>query len=382
MRVLWCTTSMESVFTFGLPIAQALRRAGHEILVATGPDFVGRAEHEGFAATVAGPPAAEAAMAAMGDPLVAASPPEESWHFPVAMFGRQIAPAKYAELRRIGEEWRPDLVLHAPVDLAGALFAASHDLPSLSYGFGQHVERPMLEGFAERVSRLWEKAGLDPDPWAGIYRGTHLDPCPPGLQRGWCPPGTALRHISLPIPGDADGQLPEWFESRPGRPIVYLGLGTVPIYNRPDAFRSLLLPFAARSDIEVVATVSRLYQPDMFGEQPAHVHVESWLSLAALFPHCAASICHAGSGTTLAALTAGLPLVVWPQGADQYANARACSDAGVARIIGPDDIPALPAIVGELVAPDAPEAKAAQQIAADVAAMPDPDETVAELGYG
>lgn len=372
---------MESVFTFGLPIGQALRRAGHEVLVATGPDFVGRAQDEGFAATVAGPPAAEAAMAAMHDPLVAAAPPEESWHFPVAMFGGQIAPAKYAELQRIGEDWPPDLVLTAPVDLAGALFAASRDLPSLSYGFGQHVEQPMLEGFAERVRPLWEQAGVPPDPWAGIYRGTHLDPCPPGLQRGWCPPDTELRHISLPIPGDADGALPDWFDTRSDRPMVYLGLGTVPIYNRPDAFRTLLLPFAERPDIEVVATVSRLYQPGMFGDQPAHVHVESWLSLARLFPLCAAAVCHAGSGTTLAALTAGLPLVLWPQGADQHANARACSDAGVARVIGPDDVPGLPDMVAELVTPDAPEVRAARQIAADVAAMPSPDEILVELGY-
>ena len=39
-------------------------------------------------------------------------------------------------------------------------------------------------------------------------------------------------------------------------------------------------------------------------------------------------LCHAGAGTLLGALRQGLPVVCWPQGADQFHNARTCEAAG------------------------------------------------------
>jgi UDP:flavonoid glycosyltransferase YjiC (YdhE family) len=39
-------------------------------------------------------------------------------------------------------------------------------------------------------------------------------------------------------------------------------------------------------------------------------------------------LCHAGAGTLLGALRHGLRIVCWPQGADQFHNARTCEAAG------------------------------------------------------
>ena len=57
-----------------------------------------------------------------------------------------------------------------------------------------------------------------------------------------------------------------------------------------------------------IVTVSELNDPEALGELPATVHAERWLPLAPLLSRCDAVLCHAGTGTTLAALTAGLPL--------------------------------------------------------------------------
>ena len=43
---------------------------------------------------------------------------------------------------------------------------------------------------------------------------------------------------------------------------------------------------------------------------------------AELLPHCAAMVCHGGSGTVRQGLAAGVPLVVLPLFADQPENAR------------------------------------------------------------
>jgi UDP-N-acetylglucosamine:LPS N-acetylglucosamine transferase len=86
----------------------------------------------------------------------------------------------------------------------------------------------------------------------------------------------------------------------------------------------------------VVVTIGEQNDVSSLGQQPANVHVERWLPLPLLLPRCTAAVCHAGSGTTLAALGAGLPLLLLPQGADQFQNAAACARAGVARVITPD----------------------------------------------
>lgn len=99
MRVLCSTTPMEGVFAPFVPLGKALLAAGHEVLVVTGPDLLPRVAREGFATRAAGPTAMEGAMAAMGDPAVAAAPEGEPWHFGGAMFGAVIAPAKLPALR-------------------------------------------------------------------------------------------------------------------------------------------------------------------------------------------------------------------------------------------------------------------------------------------
>ena len=61
--------------------------------------------------------------------------------------------------------------------------------------------------------------------------------------------------------------------------------------------------------------------PAMLGAVPDHVRVESFIPQAEVLPGCGAVVCHGGSGTILAALAHGLPVVCIPQGADQFANA-------------------------------------------------------------
>merc|ERR1740138_515151 len=48
-----------------------------------------------------------------------------------------------------------------------------------------------------------------------------------------------------------------------------------------------------------------------------------------LFPQCACTVHHGGSGTTAAALRAGRPTIVTPCFLDQFDNARLAAQAGV-----------------------------------------------------
>ena len=55
MRVLCSSTPMEGVFMPFVPLGRALLAAGHEVLVATGPDLQSRVAGDGFATAVSRP---------------------------------------------------------------------------------------------------------------------------------------------------------------------------------------------------------------------------------------------------------------------------------------------------------------------------------------
>ncbi|MCU1681339.1 MAG: jadS [Amycolatopsis sp.] len=186
------------------------------------------------------------------------------------------------------------------------------------------------------VGPLWLAAGLEPDDNAGLYRYGYLDPVPTSLQPTLGPAAGCARPVRPTVPGSADDGLPPWAERLGNRPVVYVSLGTVPIFNQPGTF-SPILEALGTEDIDVVVTVGNTNDPAEFGQLPANIHFERWLSLAALLPLCDAVVCHGGAGTTLAH---GLPLVLLPRGADQFPTAAACRRAGAAQVITPREVSA------------------------------------------
>ena len=97
-------------------------------------------------------------------------------------------------------------------------------------------------------------------------------------------------------------------------------------------------------------------------------------------PHAAAMVAHGGAGTTLAALAAGVPLVLLPLSADQPINARRVAElgAGLALDGGRADVPKLAQALARVLEEPAYGA-AAGRVAAEVAALPAVAEAAADL---
>ncbi len=89
---------------------------------------------------------------------------------------------------------------------------------------------------------------------------------------------------------------------------------------------------------------------------------------------------HAGSGTFLAALAAGLPQLLLPLGADQFSNAAAGAATGAAIRIDPEafDAAAVRQALVQLLGEPA-YAAAAARTQGEIRAMPAPDEVAAGL---
>lgn len=317
MRLLFASLSTPGHTYPLIPLALAARAAGHDVQFAAG-----EAIHPVLAANGLRP------------------------FRPADVFYDIYAGDMAPELARL----RPDFVIHGWGVPGVAAAARDAGILGLWHGFG----RLFPDGI-----------GLDRPVGTGL---PHLDICPPSLQdKGFL---DSEHRIALrPVPHAEAG------ERFPG-PLIYLTLGTA--FGTPELLTTALEGLAMLRTTVVVAT-GRL-QPEELGEVPENVVPRAWVPQTALLEHADLVVHHGGSGTTLAALAAGVPQLVLPQGADQFGNADALVTAGAGLRLLPDEVST--AAVAEQAARLRRESgfrDAAAALADEIAGMPAPAEVVARL---
>jgi MGT family glycosyltransferase len=171
-----------------------------------------------------------------------------------------------------------------------------------------------------------------------LSRYLTLHPFPPSfLDPGSLPPTATTRFIhQLPFDRSGDEALPAWAESLPDRPLVYATLGTV-FNSRIDIFQAILAGLRDEP-VNLVLTVGRDQDPAQFGSQPPNVLIERYIPQSEIFLRCDLVLTHGGSGTIMAALNCGMPLVVVPVSADQPENAKRCVELGLGQMVEPGNL--------------------------------------------
>jgi UDP:flavonoid glycosyltransferase YjiC (YdhE family) len=89
-------------------------------------------------------------------------------------------------------------------------------------------------------------------------------------------------------------------------------------------------------NVNILATVGPNGDPAELDVDPSRVHIERFVPLSDLLTGVSAVVAHGGGGTVLAALSRGLPLVLLPQGADQFLNARRVASAHAGIVLLPE----------------------------------------------
>ena len=370
MRVLFTATSGRGHFQPMFPLARALVAAGHELRWACAPEVCANLRGKGFDARPAGVYDLDPSPLRDPPPDIAALPLEQR---PDHLFGLNFGPRRaepmLADLMPIAEEWRPHMLVCEQAELAGPVTAARLGIPNLTHAFGQVLPAVRLERAADVMAELWRAHGLEPRPFAGTYDHLYIDIYPPSLQAA----DTAhLGPVQLIRPAES-------IDRDPSRePLVYITFGTV--FNHDLTLFTTALEAARELDIRVVVTLGSGHDPDALGPQPANVTVAEFIPQAQLLPACAAVVSHAGSGTFLAALAAGVPQVLLPQAADQFLNAQAGVRSGVAIAIAPAELSAQAVRAAlERVLDDPLFRTAAQCAQTEISEMPAPNAVVAEL---
>jgi UDP:flavonoid glycosyltransferase YjiC (YdhE family) len=176
------------------------------------------------------------------------------------------------------------------------------------------------------------------------------------------------------VPAAPVRPLPDWWGGSEA-PLIYVSFGSIApgIGFYPRLYRDALDALAGL-DARVLVTVGNDADPAELGALPANAHVERWVPQAAVMPQTAVMVGHGGSGSTLAALAAGVPLALVPLFADQPYNAARVEKLGAGLMLE-QDLGGLANAVYALLA----DPRAARAIAAEVAALPLVDRAVGVL---
>jgi hypothetical protein len=358
-----------------LPLMRAARSAGHELMVATGPDLAPLVRTRGFPVWAAGLTMAEAFT-----PRDDVTPPTHSDDRFVLAGTVVFTPAaeRFAvDVLPRADRWRPDVVVSEILEPAGLVVAHRTGARLLLHGLGP-LPLPSHWRDVPALAQLCERWQL-PGPFGGLLTATFLDICPPMLRLRVHAPSQQVLPLR-PAGGDTGNAsgLAERLAALPHPQTVHLTLGT--IFNKAHAVYAAALAGLRELPVNVVVTVGADVDPASLGPQPPHVLVERYLPHAELLGLCDAVVCHAGAATMLAAYGHGLPQLFLPRGADQFDNATAGVRAAAALSLPAANVdPAAVASATRRLLDEPSFTTAARRIRDEIRAMPPAEEVLASL---
>lgn len=306
-RILWACWDGGGNLTPSIGITRVLEARGHDVHFLGRPDMVGRAEAAGMEATA----------------LVHARTDLERYSFhPLAsVFGFTSSPAVGEELVALVGERDPDVVV---ID---AMFSAA-------LAVAPRFERPtavMLHTFFDRLHGAWQanftmqsesrqRAGFDALPSLDTLWGDrdvlHVNTF--GAFDG--DPATNWNNVvhGAPILATERRATPTtlpWHDADL-TPLVLLSFSTVPEQRSPEMLQSAIDALAPLP-VHFVATTGGIVDPAEL-VAPPNAHLVDFADHDALMARASLVVGHGGHGTTMRALSHGLPIVGIPaKGADQ-----------------------------------------------------------------
>nr|AXL06660.1 activator-dependent family glycosyltransferase [uncultured bacterium] len=421
MRVLFATYAVKTHFQAMVPLAWALRNAGHEVRVASQPELVDVITSAGLTAVSVGRDHALWRTAnrfltsryAEANPVVHRSvlqarvlPFDQAESAPEQLTWDELAPA-YENLVRswyrivnttmvpdlvdFARHWRPDLVIWEPNSYAAAIAAEVVGAVHARLLWGVDVFAVTRARFRElraeqpnRRDALGEWLAGQIEPYGREFTETlvtgdfTIDQLPQPLRM-------TAGHLHYErmgyVPYNGVAVVPRWLWGQPARPRVALTLGV----TATEGFGGYgvgvqdVLDSLADQDIEIVAVVAEREQHRL-GAIPANTRIVPSAPLHALLPSCAAVIHHAGFGTLSTALYYGVPSMSLPERFDEPLLARRVEVHGAGLSVHMADATGAKVLagVGKLLSEPSFRERM-RSLTAEMRAMPSPRQLVARL---
>jgi hypothetical protein len=304
--------------------------------------------------------------------------------FDIAHYERTILPALARQSREscdraveYARSWSANLILHDPLSLEGALAGRVVGVPAALALWGpvgtHEPDGPQL--VPDDISDSFRRYGLgrfSPDLIEHV-----VDPCPAAVS----PPTTAHRLPVRYVPYYGAGPVPPTVDvAAKGSRVCVSWSTALTTMSGPDSYA---LPKIVRGvsalDVEVVLTATGADLAAL-GPVPPSVRVLEHSPLRVLLQTCDVVVHHGGAGSTMTAMSAGVPQVLVSHTSEQARIGSRVAAAGIGRHLpghlnGPDEI--REAVVDLLT--DPAYRRSAAQVCAEMQARPTPVELVATL---
>jgi UDP:flavonoid glycosyltransferase YjiC (YdhE family) len=394
MRVLFTAWGWPSHYFPLVPLAWALRSAGHEVRMASQPGLLPAMRDSGLPATVVGRDVDVVSRYSREMGWVDPSTTDDSRYRAVMTDRPTMKPSRRSRLARVVEladavvddllvlarTWRPDLIVYDPVTYAGPLVAKLVGVPAVRNLFGPDITyftrvTDDVPGWATLLGRL----GIED---VDLIGAASVDPCPPSLQIADAP----TRRIPVRyVPYNGLSEVPAWLPDHPERPRICLTWGTST--DRLLGGQRFLPPevllgctkLADERDAELVLAITAR-QRHLLPDLPSQVRVVESVSLDALLPTCQAIVHQGGPGNMLTALVHGLPQLNLTLLVDQVAPSHQLAAAGAGRSLPVTDLAAADLVAaGHELLDDPAYRAAALRLRQEALAIPSPVDIVDDL---
>jgi glycosyltransferase (activator-dependent family) len=341
MKVLFTTLAANAHLYNLVPMAWALRAAGHDVRIAAQPDLTDAIVRTGLPAVTAGPELDLAGLSRKAQQRPAGKTVFGS-EFDITETREERLTLDYVRgvfttwcsigLERLAQNavlddlvgfaraWQPDLVIWDALTYLGPIAARASGAAQVRMLFG-------LDHWARMRGRFLELGGAGgADPMAEWLSGKlhrygctfdeelvlgqrTIDPLPPWTRFPTGVDYLPVRHV----PYNGPSVVPSWLSEPPTRRrvCVTLGMSRRDLWGEDRFSAGDLFDAVAGLDIEVVATLTAR-QAESATAVPGNVRLFDFVPLDALLPTCAAVIHHGGAGTTGNAVAHGVPQLVIP----------------------------------------------------------------------
>jgi glycosyltransferase (activator-dependent family) len=414
LRILFTTYAEKTHFLGMVPLAWALRNAGHEVMVASQPALTEAITGAGLTAAPVGADHSLYEIMKRIDgrgvrfDFAEHRPEILTWEYLsagyrdlVSWWFRLVNEPMIDDLVGLCRRWRPDLVLWEPVSYAGPIAAtavgATHARVMWSVDLFTRMRRHFLRLREQQPAELREDPLAD---WLGTRVGRYggefsevmttghftIDTVPDSLRHD---PrlDLDLDHRYLPmryIPYNGTSIVPTWLRTPPEKPRVALTLGTsgssaTERQHGQGPSAAEILRSVAALPVEVVAMLPP-GQRDQLGPVPDNVRLVDYAPLNVLAPTCAAVIHHGGNGTWSTTLVHGVPQLVLPNMFDLSVRGRYLAGQGAGLTMESHEVTA--AAVGSAVArliDESDFARNAARLADEMRALPTPRDLVPQI---
>ena len=376
MRILFTCIKALSHFKPLVPFAKALQARGHDVRFAAIVEMADEIAKQGFQHLVLDGPT-DATREKISERF--ANVPAKQvgkLYVPEVFMGVLAKTAAPGLIKRL-EDWRPDLIVREPTEFSGLIAAWKLGI--------RHVRLEILNGESEEsiatnyhreidalrleVSLPATGPGYLKDETAFSAHPQALDDTP---RVNTMPP---IRYLAEPAPKPRASSDAEWMrEGDP--PLIYATFGTVAAgLDGTKGIYDIALRAFADVPAKVLLTTGTDAPADLTSAAPPNVTVRPFVPQADVLPHARLMVNHGGSGTVIAGLAAGVPMVITPMFADQPDNARCLEAAGLCVSVPDADVASLRGAVIAAMANDRMRARA-KDAAKEISRMPDVDEAV------